>query len=397
MEEFIASIQATYGLEKDAAAMLAGCGSSLIAMSLKAAGAINPQMAKSLDCSSNYITSSDAIQSLAPISKELKKLPSYCGPWIIPVAGNGDCCPTSLRGSQEKEESIRYALQMIEDGKTENDVDVEPHLECIDNGDNHTDGHIIRRITCKWYDDDHVDIPLPSCFGHVEYEDTEDGMKVRMYSTASLQECSLTNSFSFILQVLKNRPMTRGDLIVLETQYASKKDVDMGMTHKAVQQRHELCKAYLEKIQRTGQWASTPMLVAFAHLRIPSRVPIRIYQVLQGKLVRYMDIVPEGSLPLPSLDMDDILEEPTKRHSDMTYDDTKEDDEIWKEDDTADDSDTTSEATEEDQGACETIFTRLLFSSPGHYDVLVSDAEYRILTTAFPSTAKDMKPLLQRF
>ena len=351
MEDLVDVIKLRYKIDDDAAKELARVGDFLIRKGFE--HHLDEQMKDSFDCSDALMTAPLIMNNIAPFAEHLKSMPPNITPWVIHVAGNGDCLFTSLRGSQDKEESVRYALMMLEKGLNEYDVMVEPNFNCQDKSENHEEGKTIRSLTTKWLH--RLDMELPESFGKI------------------------TNGN-------EQRPMTRGDLVLLETQFSSKKSISMDASTK--EERDSICQKYLQSMV-DGQWASTPHLVAFSFMRKPTKTPIRVYQVLDGKLQKYIDIEPDGCDPLPPVENDEILE-PVRVRCAATFPDASDIDEWIHEKSDDFKSDDSQSDDSDDDPECAEIFTRLLYSSPGHYDILVTDFERSVLTHVWPRTAQYM-------
>lgn len=175
--------------------------------------------------------------------------------------------------------SVEKAIQFAEEGTFPKEEDGSPQLSGENGSECWHEGLDIRSYILRFYNKERLHIELPESFGEVAYEEkNEQGEKVFKY-----------------------RKMTRCDILCTETQFSTHsthKEIDMGTTAEAVKKREEIACEYLKTISKSGQWCSTPSLVAFAFLRMP-RKPIRVYSldVSRQTVSKYIDIVPLGCLP----------------------------------------------------------------------------------------------------
>jgi hypothetical protein len=192
--------------------------------------------------------------------------------------------------------------------------------------------------------------------------------------------------------VVKSRPMTRGDFIVMQMSESVRGDIDMSPDSK--EKRNAMALAYMAHQGEDRTWGSLPIIMAFVNILTSPR-GIRVYQVIGGRLQSLcQDVVPKGATPLPLPEDDDLLSvDPPSTLMDIVSDDTS----LWM-DETSDTSDVDTEAetddeTDEETGEPEQMFFRLLFHAGGHYDALVTDTQKRLICHAFPSVAHEFKSL----
>ena len=295
MEELIEFLMSKYEIEEDAARELALTGLGMVSTGLQTAGQPSEQLAALKPNSSDLVTEEDVLSSLVPYVKTIAtsktfKISPLQG-YKLPACGDGSCLFTSLRVAIDLKASFNFAYGLLQEGKTQDDTDMHPDVCGARGSANHQDNYKLRKLLVSWYCNPrtNLDLEMPLEYGDVVYE--EDSTDLDEHGKPK--------------KVLKHRPMTRCDIIVMETMYSSKRDVGMSNSedHKLI--RRNIAMAYLERMIRDCEWGSVPLIVAFAHLWTPS-IPVRIYQILNGKLVKYQDILPIGT-SLPSEEDDDML------------------------------------------------------------------------------------------
>jgi hypothetical protein len=249
-----------------------------------------------------------------------------------------------------------------------------PELSGALHSPNHRDNHRIRRACVAWYTSppSNLDLVLNDT---VSYE---------------VKEGDVT--------VVKTRPMTRGDFIVLQMSESVRGDIDMSPDSK--DKRNAMALAYMAHQGEDRTWGSLPIIMAFVNILTTPR-GIRVYQVIGGRLKSLcQDILPAGATALPSPDEDDLLSvDPPTDLMEISSDDVN----LWQDDapDTPDtpvdepDMDDPDDADEVEivDDEPEQAFFRLLFHAGGHYDALVTDTQKRLICHAFPSVAHEFKAL----
>ena len=301
------------------------------------------------------------LRALAPFKEVARPVRAY----MIPVAADGNCCPTACRGSADLEIAVRAALRALDLGE---EPDGMPHLDCSAGSDNNVDSADIRYVTDQWFRATPEKMRR-TLRGKISYEVLEDGVKV-----------------------IRERPMERMDLIIMELM-DKHKNIDMSLEASAIQRRVALVNEYLDKqMNGGGTWASTPLLMCFASSRSPGPVPIRIYQRIGGRLTIYNDIIPDKcTVVLPPEEEDDLLNEP------VAEDEEEEDDAAeWTPsmEDAEEPSEEEEAENEEEEPFYEQNFTRLLFSEPGHYDVLATCFQKRVITAIWPHLDAEFRPMV---
>jgi len=286
--------------------------------------------------------------------------------------------------------SVALSLKCAAAGQTAADLDVEPCLSGDRGSPNHLENFVLRKLLVNWFISPMSNLDLEvEGGGSVSYETTEDGRVV-----------------------INNRPMTRADIVVLETRFHTQGDIDMSPQPEARIRRNAMAEAYMRRMSMNGECGSTPMLIAFVHL---SKTPcgIRIYQRHGRGLKAYADIVSPTYAGLPSESEDDILA--LGFDAPLHVDASMSDDCAWTEAD-APEPESESEYEPESDGAesepepeaedqlktppTEQNFIRLLFSAPsgmsraaGHYDLLATSFQQNIITTIFPDTGTEFSAL----
>lgn len=399
--DFTVLLQREYALEEDAATELARFGDAMIRGVLAGAGEVSAQLKAEMD-GEHVITSKHVRRALYPSFMSAFK---YTGPWKIPVCGDGNCCPTACRTTLDKEVRIKppqrasrththkqalipilrfaqvaveRALAMLESGEEPKEDEPGPNLCAQERSANWAEGFDIRSWCNRFYKTENLHREMPPQFGSVSYPVKEADGTTKLLS----------------------RPMTRLDFLVLETQHSSKKDVDMGPDEAAVNQRTAIGTRYRDSTEQGGVWCSTPLLVAFVHMRKRNRA-MRIYTQQGGKLIIYQDIVPEGADPLPSAEEDDILQDGSTESAPVEADLDDAAEYVPRDED--DDADTEEEESAADDAEMDEDteapkkpsynFSRLLYTLPGHYDVLVSNHERNLLRRFWKRVENDMVPL----
>lgn len=305
-------------------------------------------------------------------------------PCILRAAGDGNCAMTTLALSIELETANRIALECLQENK---DPPKEvPQLSGEAYSCAWNDGIEIRSYILRFYSPDRLHRELPLSFGDVTYEETtENGEKV-----------------------FKTRRMTRCDILCTETQFSTAREIDMSLSDTAIQQRMNIASDYLKTISKSGQWCSTPSLVAFSFLRNPPK-PIRVYQIDYQKrsIQKYIDIVPKECLPCCPTTEDEFLLDLQYGRQDTVGEIEKDldDDEEWSEDEESSEEETTESSTMLESSNTRTTessntqtiesstmqqttlytynFTRILFTS-NHYDLLATASERQRILHFWP-------------
>ena len=362
----LASIKEEYGVDDETAQVLATLGESLVASVVKEASRVDPQLSSALVLPPNIVTSTDICRTLRPYVFP----PSSKKVWVLPACGDGSCLLTTLRINLDVIASTSESLRVLE-GATARGL---PELSGALHSPNHRDNHRIRRACVAWYTSppSNLDLPLE---GSVDYE---------------VKEGDAT--------VVKSRPMTRGDFIVMQMSESVRGDIDM--SPESCDKRNAMALAYMAHQGEDRTWGSLPIIMAFVNILTVPR-GIRVYQVIGGRLQSLcQDIVPHGATKLPSPEEDDLLSvDPVSDSMDIASDDVTpwespkldedvlpEDEDVLTEDDTDDEEDDTDDQPEQ-------MFFRLLFHAGGHYDALVTDTQKRLICHAFPSVSHEFKAL----
>ena len=255
---------------------------------------------------------------------------------------------------------------------------------------NHKENYELRKRLLGWYISN-LDREMPAEYGDVAYEhQQEDGTKTILH-----------------------RPMTRADILVMETMYSGAiKEVGMSNSDEHKAQRTHIAQQYLQKMSVDRAWGSVPFIVAFAHIW-KQPCPVRIYQILNGKLVKYQDITPVGT-SLPPEEEDDMLQEDDFT---LSIPEAESNMEAWVPTDhnqepaalqapdaalqapgaalqaPASDDVEMSDAmeTEAVDQNFDQNFIRLLFDrdGPGHYDALATKAQRDLICAVFPRCRSD--------
>ena len=293
-------------------------------------------------------------------------LPTLKSSYKLRAAGDGNCLLTSLRMGIDLRSSTDFSIDCFDSGWTADKLDVEPCLSGEIGSPNHLENFVLRKLLVNWFLN-----PISNL--NLEMEDTisyEDGNEI------------------------KTRPMTRADVVVLETRFHTEGDIDMSPSPEATQKRNEIAEKYMRKMYRNGECGSTPMLIAFVNL---SKIPcgVRIYQKQDNKLTIYADVCSPSYTKLPLLEDDDIFEDGEGAHIDTEATD----DDVWM----VDNSETEPESEEEDDEMETSLpdqnFIRLLFSAPasshgaGHYDLLATSFQKHIITSVFPNTKNEFSDI----
>lgn len=291
-------------------------------------------------------------------------LPPLKSAYKLRAAGDGNCLLTSLRMGIDLRSSTEFSMECLDGGWNGDELDVEPCLSGDIGSPNHLENFVLRKLLVNWFLNPISNLNL-EMEGTITYEDGKE---------------------------IKSRPMTRADVVVLETRFHTDGDIDMSPNPDAIQKRNEIAEKYMRKMYRNGECGSTPMLIAFVNL---SKVPcgVRIYQKQDNKLKIYADVCSPSYTNLPPEDEDDIFEIGSGAHIDTEAND----EDVWMEDESETES-------EDDEVMEETIipdqnFIRLLFSSPasshaaGHYDLLATSFQKNIITSVFPNTRNEFSDI----
>lgn len=373
MDELVALIKDEYDVDEEAALVLAKLGESVIASAMQEASKVDTQLSSAIVLPPNIVTSNDIGRALRPY---VFPVASSKKVWVIPACGDGSCLLTSLRICLDVIASTSESLRVLEGAAPRG----QPELSGALHSPNHRDNHRIRRACVAWYTSppSNLDMTLSDT---VSYE---------------VKEGDAT--------VVKTRPMTRGDFIVLQMSENVRGDVDMSPA--STDKRNAMAMAYMAHQGEDRTWGSLPIIMAFVNILTSPR-GIRVYQVIGGRLKSLcQDIVPTGASALPSPEDDDLLSvDPPSDFMEITSDDANlwDNVEIMDEVIKADNEEVIDDKTEvieqadteldvdteeEDQA-----FFRLLFHAGGHYDALVTDTQKRLICHAFPSVAHEFKAL----
>lgn len=259
-----------------------------------------------------------------------------------------------------------------------------PELSGEEGGDPWKDGVQIRKWIVSFYGPDRLHRELPATFGNITFEEEENGVKV-----------------------LKSRRMTRCDLLCVESQFSNVRDVDMSNSPQAFAKREQIAKAYMDSIKEHGSWCSAPTIVAFALARKVKK-PIRVYLLNMGTLSVYADTVPDGCLPLPPPQEDELLcDFENAKFPFGMYDATLSDFEQadlsavgagagaqaeaeQEDEDDPHDAQQQEEEEEEKQEFCED-FTRIIFR-PGHYELAVTASQRAKILKFWPHMERLFSP-----
>ena len=357
--DLLACIKEEYDVDDEAAQVLATLGESVIAAALKEASRVDPQLSSAITLPPTVVTSNDIGRALRPYVFPVASTKKV---WVIPACGDGSCLLTSLRISLDVIASTSEALRVLEGAEPRG----LPELSGAMHSPNHRDNHRIRRACVAWYTSppSNLDILLE---GNVDYE---------------VKEGDAT--------VVKSRPMTRGDFIVMQMSESVRGDIDM--SPESTEKRNAMALAYMAHQGEDRTWGSLPIIMAFVNILTSPR-GIRVYQVIGGRLQSLcQDVVPKGATKLPLPEDDDLLSvDPPSTLMDIVSDDTN----LWMDEEPAEEpsEDTESDAETEEDDTREQMFFRLLFHAGGHYDALVTDTQKRLICHAFPSVAHEFKSL----
>lgn len=251
-------------------------------------------------------------------------------PSILKAAADGNCAMTTLALSIELDTANKIALECLQENRQ---IPEEyPQLSGDPFSCAWNDGIEIRSYILRFYETSRLNRELPLSFGDVTYEEiTESGEKC-----------------------YKTRRMTRCDILCTETQFSNPKEIDMSLKPEAIEKRLAIAADYLKTISKSGQWCSTPSLVAFSFLRNPAK-PIRVYQIDYNKqsIQKYIDIVPKDCLPCCPTTEDEFLLDLKNGHDDNVGEIEKNlnDDEEWLEEDECEEecSDEENETIQKDE------------------------------------------------
>lgn len=412
--DMVEELMERYDLDEDAARALADAGTIVLRNVLSKAGSVGGLDHTDLTVH-NIITEHDVLANLKPFAesgmrRSSRLRSSNTNGRKLPSCGDGSCLFTSLRTELDLVNSYAFTRKLLEEGKTADDTEYGPCLSGDHGSENHASNYSLRKLLVGWFCNppSNLDLELPESYGITVYEEKDEEGILKEYK----------------------RPMTRMDIVVMECMYSGKLSVNMSPKPEHYATRKGIAMQYLEKMMQDRVWGSVPMVVAFAHLFKQPR-PVRIYQILDGKLVVYQDIVPVGC-SLPSAEEDDILQEdkgfrgsaydlsdkdldmfetsgceqdaccddtmqpdPTANSRDGT--DAEPDTETGEECEThVHDTDEECEAHEHDTQAGSTQnFMRILFDrdGPGHYDALATKHQMDVICSVFPECGSDFHGL----
>jgi len=389
MEHILRQRAAQMGVEMDeeAALTLSSIGTSIMRSVFQNTEQVSDQLSSAIQIAKpSHIQTQDLVKPLWPW-KEWAQSAVYTNPpqaYVLRAAGDGNCLLTSLRMGIDLRSSVGLALQCLEDGSTADDLDVEPCLSGDVGSPNHLENFVLRKLLVNWFISPLSNLDLEVAGSDITYE--------------------IGNEF-------KKRPMTRADIIVLETRFHTQGDIDMSPEPEARTKRNTLAEHYMRRMYVNGECGSTPMLIAFVHL---SKVPcgVKIYQRQGRGLKSYAEVCSPGYGGIPPDSEDDILrvDDLIRRDVDAMATDAC----VWEpESESESESDSGPESESEGSGSETEIgidmrtvpaqdqnFIRLLFSSPrgmstaaGHYDLLASSFQKNIITNIFPQTLGEFTAL----
>jgi hypothetical protein len=307
----------------------------------------------------------------------------------LSAAGDGNCLLTSLRMGIDLRSSTDLALQCIESNTSGADLDVEPCLSGEIGSPNHLENFVLRKLLVNWFLNPITNLNLYLDKNTITYEEGTE---------------------------LKTRPMTRGDIVVLETRFHTDGDIDMSPNEDATKKRNEIAEKYMRKMYRNGECGSTPMLIAFVHL---SKIPcgVRIYQKNNNTLKIYADVCSPTYSKLPTESEDTLLYPCPFTAAPAFVNSDAKDEDMWI-DNAESDIDESESAAESGSDAVksesdididqpmepismpEQNFIRLLFSAPsawsraaGHYDLLATSFQQNLITSIFPDTKNEFSEI----
>jgi hypothetical protein len=187
-----------------------------------------------------------------------------------------------------QQDSLELAIKCAEENRKPTEDEGIPHLSGVVGSACWQEGLDIRSCILRFYNPQRIHNELPDSFGEVAYEEKNEKGE---------------SSFKY-------RKMTRCDILCSEVQFSSQsyKEIDMSLKTEAIQKREEIAKDYLRTISKSGNWCSTPSLIAFAFLRVPAK-PVRVYALDMEKntVSKYTDIIPKGCLPCCPTTEDEFL------------------------------------------------------------------------------------------
>jgi hypothetical protein len=188
----------------------------------------------------------------------------------------------------DKQDSLDLAIKCAEENRKPTEDEGIPHLSGVVGSACWQEGLDIRSCILRFYNPQRIHNELPDSFGEVAYEEKNEKGE---------------SSFKY-------RKMTRCDILCSEVQFSSQsyKEIDMSLKPEAIQKREQIAKDYLRTISKSGNWCSTPSLIAFAFLRVPAK-PVRVYALDMEKntVSKYTDIIPKGCLPCCPTTEDEFL------------------------------------------------------------------------------------------
>jgi hypothetical protein len=431
--EALLSQKYSHVLDKNGLKTLASIGDALIANILQSASPSSDQLQDLLPSSHPHlVTEMDIVQRLLPCAQAL------CCPSVYKIAscGDGNCLFTSLRVALDLKYSYELSSKLLFEGKTEDDTDMAPILSGDKDGENHQENLKLRKMLVGWYCHplSNLELEMPAEYGDAVYEEEEEEEEEKEQGQG--QQGTAKKKI-----VAKHRRMTRMDIIIMETLYAGHaKEINMSPAPEHVQIRKRIALQYLSKMMKDRVWGSVPMIVAFAHIW-KTKMPVRVYQVVDKKLVKYQDILPSGCT-LPREEEDDLLNPDgirvPQRESEKNEQEKEEDEQGDEEDDDeqGDKENQDCESNDEDealgmdddmqeyvptnsmdvemqqeqeeqeeeqeedavgntnsQPVADQNFIRLLFerNGAGHYDVLVTRHQKQVISHIFPDTKKDFQ------